>query len=208
MATLPEAIDDANSRKASIQARLDAVHTAADRHESLNRQLVTMRAQLPELKDQSEKAAQRLGEVQKLKVQQAQAALAMKTLENQAKEARGSQDERERWRESIEKSRETVESDKERLKASKAEHQTLKQRLTAIEQAQADEKARRDEASGRARIYRAAIERSGLKQQLGGLQAKLTQVAAIDEKRLAAQAVADGIALEPSDIDSLRTYSS
>lgn len=204
MANLPRAIDDASARKATIETRLDEIQAAADRHESLSRQLVTMRAQLPELKDQSEKAANRLTEVQKLEVQQAQAALAVKTLEDQVKEARGSQKKRERWRESIEITRGAVESDKEKLETSRAEHRMLKQRLAANEQAQADEKARREEALGRARIYRAAIERSGLKQQLGGLQAKLKQVDAIDEKRVSAQALADGIALEPSDIDRLR----
>lgn len=206
MATLPEAIDDANSRKLSYQARLDEIQTASERHESLNRRLVTMQSQLPELTEKSEQAAQRLGEVQKLELQKAQADLATKKLESGVDEARKNQEERERWRQSIETARETVENDRGRLEASKVEHLTLKQRLTATEQVQADEKVRRDEASAQARLYRAALERIGLQQQLDALQAKLKQVDAIDKNRLAAQAMVDGIALEPSDVDRLREF--
>jgi DNA repair exonuclease SbcCD ATPase subunit len=204
MAELPRAIGDARARRDTIQARLDQVEDAAERHEGLHRRLAEMRNRLPELEARVAEARQRLAEVQQLESAHAKKALVVKTLEQQLNEALDDDRQRARWRAQIDETGQAVAGGRERLAAVEREQRTLKDRLSAVESAQSAAQARRDEAKAQAHRYRQAIERNVLRQRLETLEARLAQVTSLDEKRLAAQAVVDAIALERADIAALR----
>lgn len=204
LGSLPDAIGATIRQKVEITKRLDEVQAAADRHGVLSRQLVGMQANLPALRDQSEKAAQDLEAARKLEAKHAKAALGAKTLESQQAEATKKQEERQAWRDAIRQSTDAVLADEKHLKRVQGELLDLNQCLATTEQAQLEQKVQREQATVKARIYRLAIERSGLQQQLETLQSTLNQVHVIDGKLLAEQALVDGISLQDSDLITLR----
>lgn len=202
--SLPAKIAAVEQRRKDLMQRIEATQAFTDRHAQTNRDLAAKETQLPAMKDQVAGLQQRLNEVRAIEMAYTKAALEVKGFEGGLGEDERTAAQRSQWREEIRQRTTAVQADQSRLAELVEQRAAVEAELANLQQHQAQQRDSLVALDAQRRLCRLAIEDAGYRRELERINVLLDRVAGLDRKQLAVQAVIDGIALEPKDVEALR----
>lgn len=201
---LPSKIAAVEERRRDLAQRIEAMQAITDRHAQAGRDLAAKQAQLPAMKDRVAGLQRRLSEVRTIEMAHTKAALEVKGVEGSLGEDERTAAQRSRWGDEIRQRTDAVRAAQARLSELVDRRAAAEAELASLQQHRTQQRDSLAALDAERRLCRLAIEDAGYRRELERVNALLDRLAELDRKQLAVQAVIDGIALEPKDVEMLR----